>query len=107
MSSLNFIARASGHESQLASREFGVVVLQAREQMAVAVEGHLDRAMAEERLQPLRREALLDEPRRAEVPQRMQPILRLAVLAGDPLLDLKRIEAPVRDVGVVLDVAAA
>ena len=37
------------HDLQFALGEFGVVVLQAREQMAVGVEGHLDRGVTEQR----------------------------------------------------------
>ena len=49
-----------------------MVVPAAREQVAVAVEGHVDRRVAQERLQPLRGEPELDPQARREVAQRTE-----------------------------------
>src|SRR4051794_24809769 len=56
--------------------------------------------MPEQRLQPLRRETLLDEPGRAEMPKGVEPILCPALPIHDIGGALEPIEAPVCDVGV-------
>ncbi len=50
------------NESALAGVQLGVIVLKAREQMAVNVEGHLDGAVSKERLRLLGREPQRDNP---------------------------------------------
>src|SRR5713101_2168344 len=75
--------------------------------MAIAVKRHLDRAMAEQGLHPLGRKVSLDRPRREEVAQPMESIFRAAGAVDDPGRDLKRAEAAVSDIGMVLDPAVA
>src|SRR5436190_10375554 len=106
------------YHRQLARRKLGVIVLHTREQVPVYVEGHLNRAVADQRLYPLRRETPLDYPRCEEVPQGVDAVFRLhdrvAVLVlfgrvrlGDARLDLEWVEAPIGNVGVAFDVATA
>src|SRR5437016_3205503 len=63
--------------------------------------------MTKQRLDSLRREAPLDRPRGEEVPHRMDTVLCLAAGVYDPSLDLERVEAPVCDVRVALDLSHA
>ena len=74
--------------------------------------------MPEQRLEPLRREALLDRPRCKKMPQGMHPVFRphnrlpglvllFRVGFGDAGRKLERVEAAIRDVGMVLNVAIA
>ena len=51
-----------------------MVVFEAREQVTVNVESHLDRTVPQERLYALRAKALLDHPRRKEVTKCVQPV---------------------------------
>src|SRR4051794_20191720 len=94
------VRMSASHHGQLAGGKFRMVVFQAREQMPVHVEGHLYRAMAEQRLQPLRREAPLDRPGREEMPQPMQAVFRPPLPVYDPRGFLDGVEAPVGDVGM-------
>jgi hypothetical protein len=55
----------------LAGCKLRVIVFEAWEQVTVHVKRHLDRAMTKQRLQPLRRKALLDRPRREEMSERV------------------------------------
>jgi hypothetical protein len=86
--------------------------------MAVYVKGHLNRAVPEKGLKPLWREASLDRPRGKEVAERVNAVFRfhrrVAVLIllvwiepRDPHSMLQRIEAAIRDICMVLDVAVA
>ncbi len=52
----------SANEGALAGVQLGVIVLKAREQMAVNVKGHLDGAVSKERLRLLGREPQRDNP---------------------------------------------
>ena len=79
--SVSLSASRETQDGLLACGELGVIVFEAWEKVAVHVEGHLDRAVPEQRLHPLRREAAVDHPTRKEVAQRVQPVLRLAVIA--------------------------
>src|SRR5215469_7385780 len=63
--------------------------------------------MAEQSLNPLRRESALDRPGSEEVAQRMEPLFRLALGIDDAGRALNGIEASVRNVGIALDVAVA
>jgi len=74
--------------------------------MTVDIEGDLNRAMPEEGLQLLWRKAPLDRPRGEEVAERVEPIFRLTGRVDDAGRELERLEAPIRDVAVTLDVTA-
>jgi len=60
--SFHRLRTVSTDDRQLASSKLGVIIIEAREQVTVHVEDHLDRGMPEQSLHPLRREAALDRP---------------------------------------------
>src|SRR5689334_681408 len=70
-------------EGRLGGGELRVVILGAREEMTVDIEGHLDRAVAEQALHPLRREVHRDHPGRIEMAQAMEAVFRLAGAVDD------------------------
>ena len=53
---------STANNGELPGCKLRVIIFEAREQVPVHVKSHLDRAMPEQRLQPLWREALLDRP---------------------------------------------
>jgi len=70
--------------------EGDLVVRRRREQVAIGVEGHLDRRMPHQGLHALRRETLLDEQGRRGMPQRVQPVFRARRIGREPGGELAR-----------------
>src|SRR5215472_10811813 len=91
----------------LPRRKLRVIVFEAREQVTVDVESHLDGAVPEERLDALGREAPLDRPGCEKMAERVHTVFRLACRVDDASLGLQSIKASVGNVGVALDIARA
>src|SRR6516162_8412955 len=75
--------------------------------VAMTVEGHLNRGVPEQCLQPLRTEPGLDPRRSREVAQRMKIKQRLTCLVDQPGLSLQRPPEPVGEILQSLDIAPA
>ena len=100
-------AHASAYNGEFPGCKLRVVVFEAWEQMAIAVERHLDRAMSEQGLKAPRRETPLDRSECEEVPERVHAIFRLPLRVDDTSCNLQCIETPIRYIGMVLGLAVA
>ena len=102
-----FMSQLSSDNGKSAGRKPVVIVLKAREQVAIPIECHHHRTVPEKRLQLLRGEALFDDPGREEVPKGVQTKLRLSGIVDHAGADLRRVNATLQNFVAEVDVAPA